>query len=296
MASPLSIRSFVGLSRIRPLSIIPQCQQFSRLSYRKPHNQIHSRSTLRSFPCRNFASTSYLWSSRPISDSKDKETKGEADISKVSHGKLTIRENIYTIPNLLTVSRILACPVLGWSILNDDFYLATGLLVYAGLSDTVDGFLARRFNMHSVLGTILDPAADKTLMTTLTVTLAMKGLLPIWIAAVIIGRDVLLSLSAFYIRYTSLPAPKTFQRYWDFSIPSAEVRPTTISKFNTAAQLALMFATTVAPIAPAYLGVYLPEMQILVAATTIWSGLSYVFSKDAVRVISETRKQRQLPP
>ena len=78
--------------------------------------------------------------------------------------------------------------------------------------------------MHTVLGTILDPAADKALMTTLTVTLTMKGLLPgrffrhdtdtthsnstvVSLAAIVIGRDVLLSLSAFYIRYTSLPAP-----------------------------------------------------------------------------------------
>jgi cardiolipin synthase len=144
--------------------------------------------------------------------------------------------------------------------------------------------------MHSVLGTILDPAADKTLMTTLTVTLAMKGLLPVSLASIIIGRDVLLSLSAFYIRYTSLPAPKTFARYWDFSIPSAEVRPTTISKYNTFAQLALMCATTVTPILPTQYDLFVPEMQILVAVTTVWSGLSYVFSKDAVRIVSETRE------
>jgi cardiolipin synthase len=56
--------------------------------------------------------------------------------------KPTIRENIYTVPNLLTVSRIFACPVLGWSILNDNFYLATGLLAYAGLTDLV------RFSAH----------------------------------------------------------------------------------------------------------------------------------------------------
>ncbi|KAG1907954.1 CDP-alcohol phosphatidyltransferase-domain-containing protein [Suillus fuscotomentosus] len=217
----------------------------------------------------------------------DKKIKGSAAIPP-------LRENIYTIPNLLTVSRILSCPVLGWSILHDDFFLATGLLVYAGLSDLADGYLARRFNMHSVLGTILDPAADKTLMTTLTVTLAMKGLLPISLASIIIGRDVLLSLSAFYIRYTSLPAPKTFSRYWDFSIPSAEVRPTTISKYNTFAQLALMCATTVTPILPVQYNLFVPEMQILVAVTTVWSGLSYVFSKDAVRIVSETRKK--LPP
>ncbi|KIK90885.1 hypothetical protein PAXRUDRAFT_831298 [Paxillus rubicundulus Ve08.2h10] len=292
----LSIRSFIGLSRIRPPPILSHCRCFSGTLLRKSSQQPVPRTIPYSIPQRSFTSTSCLQSVRPSSNSKDPETENKAVISNELHEKSTIRENIYTIPNFLTVSRILACPVLGWSILNDDFHLATCLLVYAGLSDSLDGFLARRFNMHSVLGTILDPAADKTLMTTLTVTLAMKGMLPVWLASVIIGRDVLLSFSAFYIRYTSLPAPKTFQRYWDFSIPSAEVRPTAISKFNTAAQLALMFGTTVAPIAPAYLSVYLPETQVLVAVTTIWSGLSYVFSKDAVRVISATRKQQQVPP
>lgn len=119
----------------------------------------------------------------------------------------TLRENIYTIPNLLTLSRILACPVLGFAIVHDNFVLATALLVYAGLTDLVrllssaaracdvgadadavvsrvsvrmqvDGWMARRFQMQSVLGTILDPAADKTLITTLTVTLAYKDLIP----------------------------------------------------------------------------------------------------------------------
>ncbi|KAF8892194.1 CDP-alcohol phosphatidyltransferase-domain-containing protein [Infundibulicybe gibba] len=208
--------------------------------------------------------------------------------------KPTLRENIYTIPNLLTTSRILACPVLGWSILQGDFTLATSLLVYAGLTDLADGYLARRFNMQTVLGTILDPAADKTLMTTLTVTLAMQGLLPVPLAVVILGRDVLLSLSAFYIRYTSLPYPKTFSRYWDFSIPSAEVRPTEISKINTALQLVLMGTTTVSPILPFELGLALPGLQWLVATTTIWSGFSYLFSKDAVRIVSERHKNK--PP
>ncbi|ETW78684.1 hypothetical protein HETIRDRAFT_324323 [Heterobasidion irregulare TC 32-1] len=206
--------------------------------------------------------------------------------------KPTLRENIYTLPNFLTLSRIAACPILGWSILADDFVLATGLLAYAGITDLVDGFLARRYNMQSVLGTILDPAADKTLMTTLAVTLTMKGLLPLPLTVIILGRDVLLSLSAFYIRYTSLPTPKTFQRYWDFSIPSAEVRPTTISKVNTALQLFLMGTTTISPILPFDIGLFSQGLQWTVATTTIWSGLSYVFSKNAVRVISVSRKPK----
>ncbi|CAE6536531.1 unnamed protein product [Rhizoctonia solani] len=148
----------------------------------------------------------------------------------IKENKPTVHENIYTIPNALTVSRILSCPVLGWAILEGRYGLATGLLFYAGITDWVDGYLARKWNMRTVLGTILDPAADKTLMTTLTITLAMKGLLPVPLAVIILGRDVLLSISAFYYRYISLPPPKTFERYWDFSIPSAEVRPTQISK------------------------------------------------------------------
>lgn len=140
--------------------------------------------------------------------------------------------------------------------------------------------------MGTVLGSILDPAADKLLMTTMVVTLTIQGMLPrayssslfpqrfanyclqVALGALILGRDVALSLSAFYFRYISLPAPvstfrlpevcnlilvvlqKTFSRYWDFSIPSAEVQPTTISKYNTALQLLLVGATTVGPLLP----------------------------------------------
>lgn len=87
-------------------------------------------------------------------------------------------EDIYTIPNLLTVSRILSCPILAYAIVNDHMYAAAGLLFYAGVSDLADGTLARRYGMSSVLGTILDPAADKILMTTMVLSLGYKGLLP----------------------------------------------------------------------------------------------------------------------
>ncbi|KAK6967118.1 putative cardiolipin synthase [Favolaschia claudopus] len=204
--------------------------------------------------------------------------------------KPLLKENIYTFPNLLTISRIVACPILGWSIVEGQFHVATSLLVYAGLTDLADGYLARRYKSQTVLGTILDPAADKMLMTTLAVTLTMKGLLPLPLAVIILGRDILLSLSAFYIRYTSLPHPKTFARYWDFSLPSAEVRPTMISKVNTALQLLLMGSTTISPLVPMDVSLGLQGLQLIVGTTTIWSGLSYVFSKDAVRLVSNKVK------
>ncbi|KAM0372625.1 hypothetical protein ACHAPY_009649 [Fusarium culmorum] len=103
--------------------------------------------------------------------------------------------------------------------------------------------------------------ADKMLMTILTICLAAKGALPIWCAGIILGRDVGLAISAIYYRWISLPPPKTFARYWDFSLPSAEVRPTTISKYNTFLQLALVGVTTAAPILTADLTTALTVMQ-----------------------------------
>ncbi|KAA8573123.1 hypothetical protein EYC84_003642 [Monilinia fructicola] len=129
--------------------------------------------------------------------------------------------------------------------------------------------------------------ADKTLMTILTVCLAIKGGLPIWLATIILGRDIALAISAIYWRWISLPPPKTFSRYWDFSLPSAEVHPTTISKYNTALQLGLIGATTALPLISWDLGVAMTGFQYLVATTTIWSGMSYIYTKDAVKIVNQ---------
>ncbi|KAJ0116540.1 cardiolipin synthetase [Diaporthe amygdali] len=203
-------------------------------------------------------------------------------------------ENIYTIPNLLTASRLVLAPVIGYCILHDHHAWTLGLFAYAGITDLLDGWIARKWNQGTVVGTVIDPMADKTLMTVLTVALAMKGGLPIWLAVIILGRDVALAISAIYFRWISLPPPKTFMRYWDFSLPSAEVHPTTISKYNTFLQLALMGLTTMAPLVPVVGGTPLTVMQYVVATTTVWSGASYVYSKDAVKILShEEIKERQ---
>ncbi|KAK4043183.1 CDP-alcohol phosphatidyltransferase-domain-containing protein [Parachaetomium inaequale] len=201
--------------------------------------------------------------------------------------KTNLRENIYTIPNILTASRLIAAPFIGYCILHDYHATALGLFAYAGITDALDGWIARRWNLGTVVGTVIDPMADKTLMTVLTVALAMKGALPVWLAVIILGRDVGLAISAIYYRWISLPPPKTFARYWDFSLPSAEVHPTTISKYNTALQLGLMGLTTLAPVIPAVdMSTPLGIMQYVVATTTIWSGASYIYSKDAVKILT----------
>lgn len=92
--------------------------------------------------------------------------------------QLTPHENIYTIPNILTFSRLIAAPIVGYLVLHDHHAWAVGLFAYAGITDLVDGWIARRWNLQTVVGTVIDPMADKTLMTILTVCLAIKGALP----------------------------------------------------------------------------------------------------------------------
>ncbi|KAK6499576.1 hypothetical protein TWF481_009940 [Arthrobotrys musiformis] len=203
------------------------------------------------------------------------------------------RENITNIPNILTVTRLVAAPVIGYLILHDYNAWALGLLAYASLTDLVDGYVARRWNLQTVIGTVLDPLADKLLMTILTVCLAAKGALPIWIAGLILGKDAGLGVAAIYYRWISLPPPKTFWRYWDFSLPSAEVKPTTISKYNTALQLLLLMAATAEPLVAMDISTAMAGLEYTVGTTTVWSGLSYVYNKDAVRILPRGKEQSQ---
>ncbi|AAW46918.2 cardiolipin synthase, putative [Cryptococcus deneoformans JEC21] len=219
------------------------------------------------------------------------ETSPETPLTKSDKEKsLTdLYESPYTIPNALTLARLLACPVLGYMIVQGDYAWATSILFASGVTDWLDGWLARRYNSFSVLGSILDPAADKALMTTLVGTLAWAGLLPVPLAILIVGRDVALSISAFYFRFISLPKPRTLRRYFDFSIPSAQVTPTKISKINTLLQLMLMGMTTISPLLSISLALPLQALQWTVAGTTIWSGLSYI-GRSGVKILKQPAK------
>jgi len=228
----------------------------------------------------------------PNEKSSETPTKPKVPRLKVL-AQLTPHEDIYTIPNILTFSRLIAAPIIGYLVLHDYYAWAVGLFAYAGITDLVDGYIARRWNLQTVVGTVIDPMADKTLMTILTVCLAIKGALPVWLAGIILGRDVGLAISAVYWRWISLPPPKTFTRYWDFSLPSAEVHPTTISKYNTALQLALIGATTAMPLVTVDVSAAMIAMQYLVATTTVWSGASYIYTKDAVKIVSQEERSHK---
>jgi cardiolipin synthase len=96
----------------------------------------------------------------------------------LSRFPLAVHENIYTVPNILTFSRLLAAPVVGYLLVHNYHGAALTLFAYAGITDLVDGYIARRYNLQTVVGTIIDPAADKLLMTISVVCLALNGSMP----------------------------------------------------------------------------------------------------------------------
>ncbi|KAF9969091.1 hypothetical protein BGZ73_008702, partial [Actinomortierella ambigua] len=245
-------------------------------------------SRLASFTCRT------SWTSvRHVSSSPEGSKDGSPQVGDTSKSTkdtikknvIMLHENIYTLPNFLTMTRLVSAPVIGYWVMQGQYKEACMLFGVACVTDALDGWIARRFKMQSIVGTIIDPMADKTLMTILTVTLAMQHLISVPVAGLILGRDLGLVLSSFYYRYISLPEPKTFARYWDFSIPSAEVRPTTISKVNTAVQMAYIGLSLIAPVLDFSGHVGLEYLGYTCALTTVWSGASYIYSKDAVKIL-----------
>uniref|UniRef100_T1HZB5 cardiolipin synthase (CMP-forming) n=1 Tax=Rhodnius prolixus TaxID=13249 RepID=T1HZB5_RHOPR len=210
-------------------------------------------------------------------------------INQQISNQIVERENIWTVPNILCLTRIIVTPYLGHLILNADFLQAFYIMVFAGMTDLLDGFIARTwYGQASKLGSFLDPMADKILIVTLFATMTYSNLIPAILTGLIITRDVSLAGAAFYIRYMSLPPPRTLPRYFDMTHATAQLAPTTISKFNTVVQLLTVAITLTAsafnfadhPIVPCCWG--------LTAATTIASAASYIISKNTYKILKNS--------
>lgn len=119
-------------------------------------------------------------------------------------------KELYTIPNMITTSRILSSPLLAISIALDMKYTALGGCMLFGFSDWLDGYLAKKLNQKTVFGAFLDPLADKFMIGSITVGLAFNGLLPMPLMAVIIGRDAVLTAASFIIRAIEKPKEAAF--------------------------------------------------------------------------------------
>ncbi|KAF4520982.1 hypothetical protein B566_EDAN002478 [Ephemera danica] len=190
----------------------------------------------------------------------------------------TERENIWTIPNILCVGRIIVSPFLGYLIIQGDFPLALALFGLAGFTDMLDGWIARNFNQCSKLGSFLDPLSDKILVGVLFTTLTVAGHISVALTALIIARDLLLVGAGFVIRYKSLPPPRTLTRYFDASMVTAQLQPTLISKVNTVVQLVLVAAVMSAPVWDLPSPEAILTLSYITAATTVASGLSYALN------------------
>ncbi|HEX8770448.1 MAG TPA: CDP-alcohol phosphatidyltransferase family protein [Acidimicrobiales bacterium] len=128
-----------------------------------------------------------------------------------------------TIPNLITIARLLMVPVIIVMLMQGEWGWAFALFLAAGVSDGIDGYLARRLDMRTEFGAYIDPLADKALLVSLYVTLPIIGVLPGWLAIVIVSRDLMI-IAAIMVS-------------WLMDRP-VEIKPLAISKLNTAVQIA----------------------------------------------------------
>lgn len=154
-------------------------------------------------------------------------------------------------------------------------------LAGAGALDFFDGWIARRFKQTSMVGTFLDPFADKALLACTTVALGLQHVISPWLAGLIVARDVALIAGAVVLRFRTREAGEPF---WSFSTVNFKIDPSLISKVNTAMQLGLMCtALTHAAWQFPSEGV-LDVTSLVTAGTTLWSGLDYLRLRGVTKV------------
>jgi len=166
------------------------------------------------------------------------------------------------IPNIISFLRLLLTIPVVWALLEEEFLIALIIFFVAGVSDGLDGFLAKRLHWQSRLGGLLDPLADKALLVSSFLCLGGLGLLPPWLVALVIFRDVIIVTGALV---------------YSLQVEQLNAEPSLISKLNTLLQIVLVLVIVVNH------GVYaMPQWFMLglilsVTATTALSGIAYVF-------------------
>jgi len=166
-----------------------------------------------------------------------------------------------SLPNLITLARLLLAPLAVLMIASQRFGAEFTIFVVAGISDAIDGYLARTFDLRTELGAYLDPLADKALLVSIYVTLAIYGFLPAAIAILVVSRDLMILVAVLVS--------------WLLDNP-VEIRPVLVSKINTTAQIALAALVLGAK---AYGMSPVPGLDVavwIVAASTLASGGVYI--------------------
>jgi cardiolipin synthase len=166
-----------------------------------------------------------------------------------------------TIPNFITIARLLGVPLIVWLIIADRYVEATTLFILAGLSDAADGFIAKRFHATSELGAYLDPIADKALLVSVFVTLGFKGVLPAWLIVLVVSRDLFIIGGMLLAYMMSNPMP---------------VHPLWVSKANTVAQIILIAFVLIDRSGVTVFQTLVAATVLAVAALTIGSAAAYL--------------------
>lgn len=166
------------------------------------------------------------------------------------------------LPDFITALRLAASPIVAWLVLESRFREALALVFLAGVTDWLDGFTARRLGASGRLGVILDPLADKILLVTLFVVLAVARLVPLWLLILTIGRDLVIVVGAFLLR--------VFRDVRRFT-------PSVLGKVSTFFQIVLVLLVLMNAAFP-YQLIFWLEVTAIVLSTlfTAWSGIDYV--------------------
>jgi cardiolipin synthase (CMP-forming) len=133
------------------------------------------------------------------------------------------RTEAMTIPNLITIFRLILVPIVIVMILQEEWAWALALFAIAGVSDGLDGYIARQLDMRSEFGAVIDPLADKVLLDSIYITLAIVEVIPSWLAVVVVSRDIMIVMALMVS--------------WMMAQPMT-VKPLFVGKVNTALQIA----------------------------------------------------------
>ena len=163
------------------------------------------------------------------------------------------------LPNLLTAARLLAAPYILYLLWTGEYWIALVWFSIASFTDVLDGFLARRLRIVSKIGALLDPVADKVLLSGSFLTLGLKGVIPWWLMAIVLGRDLLI------LGFAIVALARKIRR---------EFPPSLWGKASTAAQIAyvVFVAGHEASITPLIVATILGWIA---ATLTLWSGIDY---------------------
>jgi cardiolipin synthase (CMP-forming) len=182
------------------------------------------------------------------------------------------------IPNALCFLRMLLVVPVAWLLVTDNYRITLAMFAFAAATDGLDGFLAKRFGWTSELGKIIDPLADKILLVGVFITLAALGVVPLWLAAAAVGRDVIITAGAITYKYL-------------FGYGQLQGRPTAVSKLNTLCQIIYLLLVVAARAYDFTPKIAITVLGALVFVTTVVSGLDYVITYSR-RAIEVSRRQR----